>query len=153
MTEGQTSEQHATQEAWSEVGKQFEALGDSLARAFRAAWESEETHRHIQSVQNGLQKMVNKVNRAVEDASQSPQGQKLRVEAERTAESLRAAGEQTWQDAQPHLLSALTKINTELERILDRMEQREKPTQEQNATAAPSEVDENTSDGELESQA
>lgn len=142
MPEEQTSEEHTREEAWSEIGRQFEALGESLARAFRAAWESEETRRHVQSVQDGLEKMVNKVNRAVEDASQSPQGKKLRTEAVKTAESLRTAGEQTWQEAQPHLLSALTKINAELQGIIDRMERREAPSQEPAAEKASSEAEE-----------
>jgi hypothetical protein len=148
MTQDQAGEKHSTEEAWSEVGRQFEALGDSLSRAFRAAWESEETRRHVEAVQDGMEKMLSKVNRAVEEASQSPQGKKLRTEAAKTAETLRAAGEQTWQDAQPHLLSALTKINTELERILDRMERPETASQGPAAEdASGEETQEGTVDG------
>jgi hypothetical protein len=142
MTEEQTREEHTAEEAWSEVGRQFEALGESLARAFRAAWESEETRRQVQSVQDGLEKMVSKVNRAVEDAGQSPQVQKLRAEADKTAESLRAAGEQTWQEAQPHLLAALSKINAELKRVIDRIEPRQTPSDEPDAQGTPGTAEE-----------
>jgi uncharacterized coiled-coil protein SlyX len=145
MSEEHTGEERTSEEAWSEVGRQFEALGESLAKAFRAAWEREETRRQVQSVQDGLEKMVNKVNRAVEDAGQSPQGQKLRTEAAKTAESLRAAGEQTWQEAQPHLLAALAKINAELKRVVDRMEGRETASQEPPVEAASSKAEEQAS--------
>jgi hypothetical protein len=141
MSEEQISEEQTTQDPWSEVGRQFEALGDSLARALRTAWEREETRRNVEAVQDGLQKMVDKVNRAVEDASQSPQGQRLRTEAVKTAESLRVAGEQTWQDAQPHLLAALTKINAELERMIDRVERRETPSEEPSAVDTSSDTE------------
>ncbi|MGD2178148.1 MAG: hypothetical protein PVG71_10040 [Anaerolineae bacterium] len=144
MTEEQTSEEYTTEDAWREVGRQFEALGESLATAFRAAWESEDTRRHAQSVQDGLEKMVYKVNQAVEDASQSPQGERLRTGAVKTAESLRTAGEQMWQEAQPHLLSALSKINEELKGVIDHMERREtrspEPTAEDVSSDAEDEI-------------
>ena len=142
MPEDQTGAEQSPAEAWSEVGKQFEALGDSLARALRAAWESEETRQHVQAVRDGMEKMVSKVDRAVEDATQSPQGQKFREQAAKTAESLRAAGEQTWQETQPHLLSALSRINAELKGVVDRMEQRETVPGEPAADEASSEPSE-----------
>ena len=46
MTEEQT-----TNEAWSEVGKQFQSLGESLAKAFRTAWEDEENRQHQRTQQ------------------------------------------------------------------------------------------------------
>jgi len=133
MAEEQISEERTTEEAWSEVGKQFEALGESLAGAFRAAWESEDTRQHVQSVQDGLEKMANRIGQAIQDASRSPQGERVRTEAARTAESLRTAGEEAWEEAQPHLLSALTKINAELNRFVSRMERRETQPQERAA--------------------
>jgi hypothetical protein len=143
MTERQVSDERTPEEAWSEVGRQFETLGESLARAFRAAWESEETRRHVQSVQEGLEKMVNQVTQAVEDASQSPRGQQLRAEAEKTADSLRAASERTWQEAQPHLLAALKTVNAELKRVADRVEGRDVPSDTDDAMDA-GETDEPT---------
>ena len=48
MTDEQT-----TGEAWREVGRQFQALGESLATAFRTAWESEENREHVQDMKTG----------------------------------------------------------------------------------------------------
>jgi hypothetical protein len=124
MLEEQPEGAKSSAEGWSEVGRQFEVLGASLARALRAALAREETHQQVQAVREGMEKMVSEVDRAVEDAAQSPQGQQLREHAAKTAESLRAAGEQTWQEAQPHLLAALAKINAELKEVVDRLEQK-----------------------------
>ena len=92
MTEN--TEKQATDEAWRQVGQQFQALGESLAETFRTAWESEETRRHVQNMQDGLEAMVSRVDQALKEAIASPKGKKLRTEAEKTAESLQAAGEQ-----------------------------------------------------------
>jgi uncharacterized protein with von Willebrand factor type A (vWA) domain len=123
MTE--KNDRQTTDEAWREVGRQFQALGESLAEALRTAWESEETRRHVQDMQEGLEAMVGHVDRAVKEASTSPEAEKVRGEAEKAAESLRAAGEQAWQEAQPHLLAALTQINAELQKIIARLKEEE----------------------------
>jgi seryl-tRNA synthetase len=139
MTE--KTEKHTTDEAWREVGRQFRALGESLAEAFRTAWESEETRRHVQNMQDGLQAMIDHVDRAIKEASVSPEAEKMRGEAEKAAESLRAAGEQTWQEARPHLLAALTQINAELQKMISRLK-------EESASEAPPEVTPDEPEGE-----
>ena len=59
MTEEQT-----THEAWSEVGRQFQSLGESLAEAFRTAWEDEGNRQQLRDLQTGLEKMANDVAQA-----------------------------------------------------------------------------------------
>jgi hypothetical protein len=119
-----TTDEQTTDESWHEVGRQFKALGESLATAFRTAWESEENRQHLESMKTGLEAMVNQVGQAIQEASASPQGQKVRVEVERAAESARAAGAQALQDARPHLLSALRQVNVELQKVISRLEQK-----------------------------
>jgi hypothetical protein len=46
----------------------------------------------------------------------------VQAEAKKAAESARSAGENAWQDAQPHILSALRQVNAELEKISARFE-------------------------------
>jgi hypothetical protein len=133
------TEKQTTDEAWREVGKQFQALGESLAEAVRTAWESDETRRHVQNMQDGLEAMVDKVDRAIKEASASPKAQKLRGEAEKAAESLREAGEQTWQEVQPQLLSALNQINAELQKMIGRLKGEEPTSEAPAAEAAPGE--------------
>jgi len=131
MTE--KTEKQTTDEAWREVGRQFQALGESLAEAFRTAWESEENRRHVKNMQEGLEAMIEQVGQALKEADASPEAQKIRGEAEKATESLRAAGEQTWQEVRPHLLSALDQINAELQKMIGRL--KEEPAPEASATA------------------
>ena len=120
MTEEQT-----TNEAWSEVGRQFQSLGESLAEAFRTAWEDEGNRQQLRDLQTGLEKMANDVAQAVKEAGESPEGQRVREEAKKAAGSARAAGESAWQDARPHVLSALRSVDAELQKIISRMEAEE----------------------------
>ena len=130
-----TIDEQTTDESWREVGKQFKALGESLATAFRTAWASEENRQHLESMKTGLEAMVNQVGQAIQEASASPQGQKVRMEVERAAESARAAGAQALQDARPYLLSALCQINAELQKVISRLEQKA-PTSESPITGS-----------------
>jgi len=112
-------------DAWRDVGKQFEALGQSLATAFRAARESEETRKHTQAMQSGLETMVKEVSQAIQETAASPEGQKARAEARKAAESLRAAGAHTWQEARPHLASTLRQLSADLQKMIIQLEQEE----------------------------
>jgi hypothetical protein len=93
-------EQQRAEEAWREVGGQFQTLGDSLAAALRAAWgEGEENRELVEDVRDGLEALIDRVGQAIRVPTTSPEGGQLRVEAEKTAESLRVVGEQTWDEA------------------------------------------------------
>jgi hypothetical protein len=117
------TDEKTTGEAWREVGRQFQVLGESLATAFRAAWEDEENRQHVQGMQAGLEAMIEQVGQAVKEASASPEGQMVREEAERTVGSARVAGKQAWQEARPHLISALRQASDELQKMVSRLEE------------------------------
>jgi hypothetical protein len=117
------NDEQTSKEAWREVGRQFQALGESLAKAFRTAWESEENREHLQDVKSGLEAMADEISRAIQEASASPEAHKVREEVKKAAESARVAGEQTWQDARPHLVTALRSANAELQKVISRLEQ------------------------------
>ncbi len=134
MTNEQTTEQ-----AWREVGGQFQALGESLAKAFRTAWESEENRQHLQNMSAGLEVMVDEIGQAIQDASGSPEGQKVRHEVQKAATSAYAAGEHALQEARPHLLSALRQINAELQKMIGRLEEQPPAPETPAAEPAPDE--------------
>ncbi|MDY6877561.1 MAG: hypothetical protein SWK90_15370 [Chloroflexota bacterium] len=134
MTDEQT-----TKEAWREVGGQFQALGESLAQAFRAAWENEENRRHLRDMRDGLETMVDKVGQAIKETGASPDGQKVRREVQKAASSARAAGEQAMQEAQPHLLSALRQVNAELQKMIGRLEEKRSAPEDAAAESVPDE--------------
>ena len=131
-----TDEQKAAQAWWGQVGEQFEALGESIAEALRATWEREETRQNVQELQAGLEGLVNNVGRAIEQFGDSSEGQRVRGEAQRAADSARSAGEKAWQDAQPHILAALRQVNDELQKVTGRLSKAEAESE-----AAPSEAE------------
>ncbi|MDY7076968.1 MAG: hypothetical protein SXV54_08595 [Chloroflexota bacterium] len=136
MTDEQT-----TTETWSEVGRQFQALGESLATAFRAAWESEENRQHLESMKSGLAAMVSEVDQAIQEASASPQAQKARSEVKRAAESARVAGETVLQDVRPYMLSALHQINAEMQELIARLERKRSPSEDSTVESESGEPD------------
>ena len=124
-----TGQRQSPEEAWQEVGRQIEALGDSLAHAFRAAWEREETQGHVRSLEKGLQKVADDIDRAVSEASESQRARRIRTEARRTAGSLRQAGEKTWEDMRPQVLTGLRQVEARLNALIEDLE-RESEDQE-----------------------
>ena len=119
-----SDENPTPEQTWREVGSQFRALGESLAQAFRTTWQSEENRQYLQELRGGLEGLADSVGRVVQEASRSPEAQRAEDELRKAAQSAQAAGRQAWQDAEPHLLSALQQANAELQKIIDRMEQR-----------------------------
>jgi hypothetical protein len=119
------TEQHTNDEPWREVGKQFQALGESLANAVRAAWEDEGNRQQLRDLQAGMEKMVNDVGEAIKPASDSPEGQRFREEARKAADSAHTAGSKAWQDARPHVVSALRQVGSELEKIIGKLEEKQ----------------------------
>jgi hypothetical protein len=109
--------------SWKEVGQQFESLGISTAQAFRTAWSSIETKNDAQQVKSGLEAMAREVGKAIEETAKAPEGQKIKEEAKRTAESLRVAGTQTVEEARPQIASALKKVNEELQRLIAKLDE------------------------------
>lgn len=113
-----------TDESWQEVGRQFESLGATLAQALRTTWSRVESNADAQQVKASLDVLLHDVGKAVEDAAASPDGQKLKTEVNRTAQSLRTAGEQTVEEARPQIISALKQINDELQKLIQKVEAR-----------------------------
>ena len=122
---GAASDQTA-QSSWQEVGRQFEVLGASLAQALRTGWENEETQRQVNEMRRGLESMVKDVEKAIDEGANSPKGQQIRQDARRAAEALQEAGKQTTQEVRPHLITALEQLNQEIQRLIERMQNRPK---------------------------
>ncbi len=122
-----SEEQRPTDEAWREVGKQFQTLGESLAAAFRSTAQDAQTRQYLQNMKGGLEAMVKEVNQMISEANVSAKTQGVRQEAEKAAQSARLAADQAMQDARPHLLSALRQVNAELQSLIGRLEPKEPP--------------------------
>ena len=126
-TTPQAQDRARTEEAWREVGKQFQELGQSLASAFRATVDSDEGRRHLQNMQAGVQAMADEVSQAIREASVSPRATEVRVKAEKAATTARFATEDAFQEARPQILAALRQVNTELQKLIARMDEKRPP--------------------------
>jgi ElaB/YqjD/DUF883 family membrane-anchored ribosome-binding protein len=124
----QEPKSQSTQDAWRDVGRQFQDMGDSLARAFRAAWQDEGNRQRVEEMRTGVESMVNQVGQVLRDYSETPEGQHLHSEAKRAAESLRTVGEQTVTEVRPHLVVALRQVNAELQRMINQMDNPPQPS-------------------------
>ncbi len=106
-------------EAWREVGKQFEALGESLAAAFRSAWEDETNRRYIEQAQSGLETAADEVARAVKSAAATVDKEKVQADAKKAAQTVRKASKQTLGEMQPYIAHALRQTRDALQRAID----------------------------------
>lgn len=111
--------------SWAEVGQQFASLGESIATAFRSSWDSDA----VEQMRDGLDSMAKTVSKAVDDAATSPQGQKIRTEAEKAVGSVRDAGEKTVEEIRPHLISALEQLNAKMEQMVTHMREDNAPAE------------------------
>ncbi len=133
MTDEQTTDQTkqtestgpSLDEAWNEVGQHFQALGESLATAFRTAWQRVENRQYLEEVQTSLETAADKVSQAVKEAVTAPEMEQVREEVEKVAQSARSAGEQTLQEVRPHLLSTLHQLKGEVEKMISHLEAEE----------------------------
>ena len=110
-----------TTDAWQEVGKQFEKLGASLSSAFRGAWENEDNRRTLRNLREGLESLASDVGKAIDEAAASDEGQWVRQEVEKAAESAREVGSEACRDVRPHIASALSQVSTELQGLIDKI--------------------------------
>jgi chromosome segregation ATPase len=111
------SEQPSSREAWQEVGREFEALGASLASALRSARQRSDTAERTEGLQQGLRAMIDQLRQAIEEGTATPEAQQVRAEAARTAETVRTAAEATVQEVRPALVNALRQLNEEIARL------------------------------------
>jgi ElaB/YqjD/DUF883 family membrane-anchored ribosome-binding protein len=103
--------------AWEDVLREFSALGDNLALAVRAAWERRENRARVREVQDSLQSMIDGVNHAIGDSTNTPEAQQAREQLARVTESVREAAERTADEVRPQLLNVLRQANAELRRL------------------------------------
>ena len=64
-----------------DIASQFRELGENIKNFFHTAWESEESQKFRQELQNGLNELGRVTNEAVDEFKASETGQKLKAEA------------------------------------------------------------------------
>ncbi len=121
MDETKSDASRSSAEAWQEVGKRLEDLGNSLASALRGAWDDEANQQALREMEAGLKSVARAVADTVDQTAASPEGQRLREDAERAAESARRAGEKAADEARPQILAALQTLREGLQAAIDQL--------------------------------
>ena len=121
-------------EAWAEVGQRFQALGESLAAAFKSTWENKETQAQWEKVKTDVEAAANDISRAVKETAATEEAQKAKTEAYKTAAAAQQAGQEVMDDVKPHLLAAFQKMRTELDKAIEGMEKSGNSSAEADAT-------------------
>ncbi len=118
-------EEQSAAEAWRRVGEQFESLGKSLAAAFEEAWHDETNRQAVKEVESGLRAMSRAVADAVDEAVESPEGRRLRADAERMAQSAHETGKQVVDEARPQILAAFQSMQQGLQSAIDNLQRKQ----------------------------
>ena len=126
MTEdkkNQTQDQSNATDAWNEVGKQFQTLGESLASAFNATVQDEKVQQELKNMQSELNTAGEQISQKAKAASDSVKSIDVEEETKKLGEEAQTAGQDLVKDVQPHLLSALKKMQTSIDQAINDLEQ------------------------------
>jgi hypothetical protein len=66
----------------TDIAAQFRELGENIKNFIQSAWESEESQKFRQELQNGMNELGRVANEAVDDLKASETGQKIKAEAD-----------------------------------------------------------------------
>jgi len=108
--------------AWEEVGKQFEALGKSIAGAFGAAWQDPNNRTELEKIKASIKQMADDVENAVSQAANSEKGQQIKTDVEKAAQSLAESARETYDEVKPQVTSALKQVGDELTKLVNKFE-------------------------------
>lgn len=103
--------------SWADVASEFQALGETLGDAVRAAWQRRESTDRMRELQDSLDSMIKEANRVVEESVSAPEAQQARDQFLRVTESIREAAEQASAELRPQLVEMLRQANAELRKL------------------------------------
>jgi uncharacterized protein YdcH (DUF465 family) len=103
--------------SWEDVAREFQALGETLGDAVRAAWQRTENDQRMRELHDSLNSMIEDVNRTMEQSTTTPEAQQAREQFARLTDSIRQAAEQATKELRPELISMLRQANAELRRL------------------------------------
>jgi len=116
----------SSSQSWEDVGRQFQTLGESVAAAFRSAWGKEETRQPFLKMQAGLEGMVTEIRQVLQETFDAGDVDQIKTDVRKTVEDLAGQSKQTYQEVRPTLVNALQQVNLELQKLIDRMEEKDK---------------------------
>ena len=97
---------------------EFQALGQNLVAALRAAWDTPERKRVQEQLITGLNELGTSLKHEADNFSTSHAGQQIKSSVEQVGERIRNA--ETQEKVRQELLNALKSANNELQKVIDR---------------------------------
>lgn len=125
MAEEEPREVSQEGEREADLERELAELGRRLTQAIQTAWETEEARRLRQEVKAGLEKLADELEKGAERAREHPTTQKVREEVEEMLESARRG--KVAQEVKEGVVEALRSLNAELDRLIQRLEEAQKP--------------------------
>ncbi|MGD8455308.1 MAG: hypothetical protein PVF83_02900 [Anaerolineales bacterium] len=97
---------------------EFKNLSQNLKRVINTAWESEERKKVQSDIQDGLDELYLAINKMIDEFKVSETGKKVIEEVDDFSERLRSG--EVRDQAREGILTALKKMNIELEKAADK---------------------------------
>jgi hypothetical protein len=117
-----------------DISSQFRELGENIKRFFHSAWESEESQKFRQELQNGLNELGRATNEAVDEFKTSETGQKFKAEADELINRVETGEVEA--KAREEISKVLDFINTELGNLNQKIKPQETSTEPEPAEPA-----------------
>jgi hypothetical protein len=95
-------------------------LGQQMASAIKAAWESDDRKKLQAEILDGLQKFGDEVTQALDKAGKTETAQDLKVKAEKVATDVRASA--VAEDVRKGIIGGLDVLNQELGKLVEKLE-------------------------------
>ena len=125
----------------SDMSSQFRELGENIKNFFHSAWESEESQKFRQELQNGLNELGRATNEAVDEFKTSQTGQKFKAEADEFISRVETGEVET--KARQEISKVLSFINSELGNLNEQIKPKESATGQTVETEKPVEEQKN----------
>lgn len=109
-----------------DITSQFRELGEHIKNFFHTAWESEESQKFRQELQNGLNELGKATNEAVNEFKASQTGQKIKAEADEFINRVETGEVEA--KAREEISKVLNYINKELGNLNEQIKPKGEPT-------------------------
>ncbi len=109
-----------------DITSQFRELGENIKNFFHSAWESEESQKFKQELENGLNELGRATNEAVDEFKSSETGQKFKAEADNFINRVETGEVET--KARQEISKVLNFINDELGNLNEQIKPKESAT-------------------------
>jgi hypothetical protein len=129
MTEEQKPAEE--QQAGDQLVDELQSLGHQLVTAVKALWDSEESRKLRQEIGDGFVKLGHQLDEAIKSAQESEAGQEFKESVKETVDKAResdVAGK-----VQENLVTGLQKLNAELGKMVDSLEEAEDAPEDETA--------------------